>query len=176
MMLELKRTPGIYLVGFMGSGKTTVGRQLAAELGWTFADLDEDIEAAEGRSISDIFATDGEAAFRRIESEALGARVRKIRCGAPTVLALGGGAFAQEQNREIVRGNGVSIWIDCPVELLWERVKGNPHRPLARDRDSFFRLFESRAASYALADYRVKSGRPEASRVVAAILELPLFR
>lgn len=176
MILELKRTPGIYLVGFMGSGKTTVGRQLAAEIGWTFADLDEDIEAAEGRSISDIFETEGEAGFRRIESEALRARVQKIRCGVPTVLALGGGAFAQERNRELLRGSGVSIWIDCPVELLWERVKGNPHRPLARDRTSFIRLFESRAASYALACYRVRSGRPDSSRVVAAILKLPLFR
>ncbi len=175
MILELKRSPGIYLVGFMGSGKTTVGQQLAAALGWSFADLDQDIESAEERTIADIFAVDGEEWFRRLETAALTARVRKIGCGAATVLALGGGAFTLERNRELLRGNGVSIWIDCPVEILWERVKGNPHRPLARSRKSFFELFEARAGFYALADYRVKSGRPESSRVVEAILALPIF-
>ena len=81
MNLKLKRTPGIYIVGFMGSGKTTVGRLLAEEIGWRFADLDEDIEHSQRRSVSDIFLHQGEEAFRRIEHEALSDRVRSIRRG-----------------------------------------------------------------------------------------------
>ena len=69
MILKLKRTPGIYLVGFMGSGKSTIGWRLADELGWRFIDLDEEIEAAQGRPISDIFDQDGEDLFRRLEHD-----------------------------------------------------------------------------------------------------------
>ena len=85
MILKLKRTPGIFLVGFMGSGKSTVGRALAEELGWGFADLDEDIEKREGMSISQIFDTGGEAEFRRAETAALRERVRSIERGKPCV-------------------------------------------------------------------------------------------
>ena len=92
MILKLKRTPGIYLVGFMGSGKTTIGRHLADELGWSFADLDADIEAEQGTTIAQIFDTRGEDEFRRIETAAIQKRVRMIEKGRPMVLALGGGA------------------------------------------------------------------------------------
>src|SRR6476661_507706 len=98
MNLKLKRTPGIFLIGFMGSGKSTVGRLLAEEIGWRFADLDEDIEHSQRRSVSDIFLQLGEEEFRRIEHEAIQQRVRSIRRGIPTVLALGGGAFTREEN------------------------------------------------------------------------------
>ena len=94
MILKLKRTPGIYLVGFMGSGKTTVGERLAEELGWSFVDIDEDIVKLEGRSIVDIFDTGGEQAFREIETACIRKRVRMIQSGRPMVVALGGGAFA----------------------------------------------------------------------------------
>ena len=83
MNIRLKRTPGLYLVGFMGCGKTTIGRLAAARLGWSFADLDDDIEAAEGATISEIFAKRGEAEFRRIEAEALRARVCEIATRPP---------------------------------------------------------------------------------------------
>jgi len=90
MILKLKRTPGIYLVGFMASGKTTIGRLLADELGWAFADLDEDIEAQQGRSIAEIFDSDGEEEFRTIERAAIRKRVVEVERGKPMVLALGG--------------------------------------------------------------------------------------
>ena len=91
MNLKLKRTPGLYLVGFMGAGKTTAARLLADEIGWRFADLDEDIEGQQRRSISELFATVGEEEFRRIETEAIHRRIQSIRRGMPTVLGLGGG-------------------------------------------------------------------------------------
>ena len=84
MILKLKRTPGIYLVGFMACGKTTVGGGLAWELGWSFADIDEDIEAVQGIPIAQIFETRGEAEFRRIETAAIQERVRSIERGKPT--------------------------------------------------------------------------------------------
>ena len=106
----------------MGSGKSTVGRALADELGWGFADLDEDIEKREGMSISQIFDTRGEAEFRRGETAALRERVRSIERGRPCVIALGGGAFLSEENFEIVSNNGVSVWLDCPFSTVERRL------------------------------------------------------
>src|SRR6185436_19693212 len=100
VILKLKQTPGLYLVGFMGSGKTTIGKLLADRLGWSFADIDEDIAASQQRSISDIFDSLGEQAFRRMETEALRARVKAVARGIPMVIALGGGAAAQAGNLE----------------------------------------------------------------------------
>src|SRR3954454_16371813 len=85
MNLKLKRTPGIYIIGFMGSGKSTVGRLLADEIGWRCADLDDDIEASQRASVSEIFASRGEQEFRRIEHEALVRQIHSIRRGTPTV-------------------------------------------------------------------------------------------
>src|ERR1041384_1213392 len=113
MILKLKRTPGIYLVGFMGCGKSTVGSALADELGWSFIDLDEEIERREGASIAEIFDQRGEAEFRHIESAALRDRVRNVQSGRPQVVSLGGGAFLPEENFEMVSNNGVTIWLDC---------------------------------------------------------------
>src|SRR5690348_16837440 len=107
MNLKLKRTPGIYLVGFMGSGKTTVGRHLADRLGWSFFDTDAEIEKAEKTTIAEIFDHRGEPEFRRIETEVLREHVRWIERGRPAVLALGGGAFAQEDNRVLLSDSGV---------------------------------------------------------------------
>src|SRR5712692_23521 len=112
MILKLKRTPGIYLIGFMASGKTTIGRLLADELGWAFADLDQDIEALQGSSIAEIFDARGEEEFRKIEQQALQKRVGEVERGRPMVLALGGGAFAQEVNHELLEKNGVTVWLD----------------------------------------------------------------
>src|SRR5580704_3398016 len=106
MLLKLKRTPGIYLVGFMAAGKSTVGRLLADELGWHFCDLDQEIEAAHGVSIAEIFDRRGEAEFRRIEQEQVHQRVREIERGKPMVVALGGGAFAQDAHRALLTDSG----------------------------------------------------------------------
>jgi len=176
MILKLKRTPGIYLTGFMGSGKTTVGRALADELGWTFTDLEEEIEAREKTTISEIFEARGEAAFRELETAVLKARVRTVQLGRPQVIALGGGAFLEEENFELVSNNGVSVWLDCAFAHIDRRIAGQAHRPLARDPEQLRSLFETRRDGYARSDYRIEIVDDDAMSVVARILGLPLFR
>lgn len=175
MLLKLKRTPGLYLVGFMGSGKSAAGRLLADELGWHFADVDEDIEKAQGVSIAEIFDTRGEAQFREIEREAVRQRVRDIERGKPMVLALGGGAFVDAENRKLLEERGVTIWLDCPFPRIAARIVGQEHRPLARDPDKFRQLFEDRQAAYRKAEYRIHADTDEPAEIVAAILKLPIF-
>jgi len=175
MILKLKRTPGIYLVGFMGSGKSTVGRALADELGWNFLDLDEEIERGQGASIASIFDNQGEDEFRRLESEALHHCVHKIQSGHPRVISLGGGAFLTHRNFDLVSNNGVSVWLDCPLPLIERRIAQFIHRPLARDPEQLRSLFEVRRAGYARADYRIEIQDDDAGSAVARILDLPLF-
>lgn len=158
----------IYLVGFMGSGKSTIGRRLAERLGMPFADLDDDIEAAEGRTIAEVFAHDGEGRFRDAEHAALAARVRS---GAAVVLALGGGAYTFARNRDLLRGAGTSVWLDCPFERALQRVAGFAHRPLAKDPAQFRALFEKRLADYALADVRIPVSSDNPEDAVAQIVE-----
>jgi shikimate kinase len=122
MIHKLKLTPGIYLVGFMASGKTTIGRQLAYELGWSFADNDEDIEAEQKETIAHIFETRGEEEFRKIETRAIQKRVKSVRTGRPMVVSLGGGAFSQQENFELLESNGITIWLDCPLVLVRARL------------------------------------------------------
>ncbi len=174
MHLKLKRTPGIYITGFMGSGKTTVGRLVADRLGWGFVDLDTDIEEREHERVVDIFEKRGEAEFRRIETEAIKRWLRKIECGIPTVVALGGGAFVQSVNYEILGNNGISIWLDCSLEVVESRIAGVDDRPLARDKDAFRRLFAERRALYGRADFRV-NGDLESEDAAAEIVDLPLW-
>lgn len=175
MILRLKRSPGIYLTGFMASGKTTIGRLLAEELGWHFSDLDEEIEEQQGTSIAQIFDTRGEQEFRRIESEAIRAHVRSIERGRPTVIALGGGAFVQPENFDLLEDHGITIWLDCPLETVRQRVTKASHRPLARDAQVLEELYRERRAVYARADFRIPIESDEPSVALAAILNLPLF-
>jgi len=175
MLLKLKRTPGIYLVGFMAAGKTTVGRLLAYELGWHFSDLDEEIQSTQGASIAEIFDQRGEEEFRRIEHEHVRKYIREIERGKPMVLALGGGAFVQELNRGLLIESGVPIWLDCPFERVRDRLNGSSDRPLARDSEKLAELYEQRRASYAQADYRIAIECDDPAQVVAAILKLPIF-
>lgn len=175
MILKLKRTPGIYLAGFMGSGKSTIGKALAEELGWAFLDLDEEIERTQGVEIREFFETQGEEKFREIESAALTKVVDLVSRGQPKIVALGGGTFQSEENRQLTSDHGVSIWLDCPFEVVAERVAGYEHRPLALDADRFRKLFDDRRAHYAKADYTVETGADEASAVVERILALGLI-
>jgi shikimate kinase len=175
MTLKLKRTPGLYLVGFMGSGKSTIGRSLADELGWNFVDIDQEIEHQQGVTIAEIFERRGEGEFRRIESEAIRSRVRLIERGRPMVLALGGGAFAQAANVELLENNGVTVWLDCPFPLVRQRVAGATHRPLARDPVKLEALYFERRAFYSKADYRIEIQNDDPAEAVAAILSLPIF-
>lgn len=175
MILKLKRTPGIYLVGFMASGKTTIGRLLADELGWSFVDLDEDIEAAHGSPISEIFEKHGEANFRTAEKDAVCRRIHEIERGKPMVLALGGGAFAEEANQNLLHNNGVTIWLDCSFPRVCARVDGTTHRPLARDPEKFQQLYHERKNAYSKAEYRIEVDTDDPAEVVQAILKLGIL-
>jgi shikimate kinase len=179
MNLKLKQTPGVYLVGFMASGKSTVGRHLAHRLGWNFFDTDHEIESAEKSTIAELFDSRGEAEFRRIESEILRQHIRWVERGRPAVLALGGGAFAQESNRAMLSDHGVTVWLDCPFETLQRRVAaqhGGALRPLARDPAKFEALFAERRSVYALADVRVAVESDDPETVVDAVLADSIFR
>lgn len=175
MLLKLKRTPGLYLVGFMGSGKSAVGRLLAEELGWAFADIDEDIEKSQGIPIAKIFDTRGEEEFRRLEREALRQRLKEVECGKPLVVALGGGAFVDPANRKMLADRGVTVWLDCPFPRISSRLEGQTHRPLARDPATFQQLYQDRRDMYSQAEHRVEADTDDPAAVVAEILKLPIF-
>jgi shikimate kinase len=176
MHIKLKRTPGLYLAGFMGSGKSTVGRLLGDKLGWDFVDLDAEIEAREHTTIGQIFEMRGEAEFRRIETDMIRYWVRAIERGSPTVVALGGGAFVQPGNFDLMENHGISLWLDCSFEAIQRRLAEEPlDRPLARDPEKFRKLFDSRRIGYARADFRVE-GDCEPSQSVDAILALPIWK
>jgi len=176
MNIRLKRTPGIYVVGFMGSGKSTIGRLVAHRLGWSFFDTDDEIEAAERMTIAQIFEQRGEAEFRRIEAEILRQHVRWIERGRPCVLALGGGAFVAAPNRELLLGNGIAVWLDCPLEVVKRRVLPAEHRPLARDPEKLAALYHERLGVYCLADVRIPIESDDPAPAVDAILDHPLLR
>ncbi len=176
MNIKLKRAPGIYLTGFMGAGKTTIARALAERLGWEFVDLDAEIAAQEGAEITEIFDTRGEDAFRRIEREAVKTWVHRVGRGMPSVIALGGGTFAQPENLDLLENHGISIWLDCPIEILRARVAADAGtRPLARDRASFERLYEERRAGYSRASYRIDASC-DVDGALERILELPIWK
>src|ERR1039458_2871385 len=114
--MSRQRRKLIYLLGFMGSGKSTVGKLLATKLGWPFIDLDTVIEAGQGLSIRAIFENSGEVFFRQLERAAL----TETSKSEPAVIALGGGTFAQPPNVDLIRETGgITVWLDCPAEVLW---------------------------------------------------------
>lgn len=165
------RPPLICLAGFMGTGKSTVGARLAKQLGWHFVDLDEKIELVAGITIPQFFERYGEPAFRQLEADQLRAAIgRAMEFKEATVVALGGGTYAQPGAPEYLRNAGVPvIWLDAPMEVLLSRCTTMTGRPMFRDEASFRALHAQRLASYQLADFRVDSSG-DASVVVAEIL------
>jgi shikimate kinase len=162
----------IYLLGFMGSGKTTVGALLAQELGWPFVDLDATLEAGQGMTIREIFEQSGEPFFRELERAALTEASRT----SPAVIALGGGTFVQESNLDFIRETGgATVWLDCPAEELERRCQGLTTRPLFRDSLSFRQLYEQRLPFYQLAEFRVSTAGKVPEEVVAQILRMKVF-
>jgi len=141
----------IYLIGFMGAGKTSVGRRLAALLRWEFLDLDDEIERGQGMSIRDLFQLRGEPYFRQLERSALERASR----GQKAVVALGGGAFCDPENRRIIESTGTSVWLDAPIEILCARCEGDQSRPLFTVRAEMERLLEERRPHYAKAELRL---------------------
>ena len=162
----------IYLLGFMGSGKTTVGELLARELGWRFIDLDAVIEAGQRATIKQIFEQAGEPFFRQLERAVL-TEVSKTEAA---VIALGGGTFAQEPNLELIReSGGATIWLDCSLQELRRRCEGIDNRPLFREPESFAQLLDQRLPYYQKAQYRVSTEGREPKEVVEQILSLNVF-
>lgn len=166
----------LFLVGFMGSGKTTVGRLLAGRLGWNFFDLDEEIERRSGRSIPQIFAEQGEPHFREVES-ALLEEILATTGNKPTVVALGGGTLAQPQNLDRIRAKGgIMVWLRCPLEELRRRCNTMTNRPLFRDAASFQELYRQRVPYYQQADFVVDVGDALPASVVDTLLSRVVFQ
>ena len=146
----------VYLVGFMACGKSTLGRALAQKLGWGVEDIDDLIEARERRTIADIFALHGEPYFRALEREML----RLVQPMRHVVVATGGGTFADPDNRALINLDGLSIWIDVPLESLIPRIPLDGRRPLAASRADLERLYAARVETYRLAHVRVAGDAP----------------
>jgi shikimate kinase len=157
----------IYLVGFMAAGKTTVARALARRLDWQAVDVDELIERREHLTVSEIFNKRGEPYFRTLEREVLldQAGPRHL------VVATGGGTFADPQNRAAINLDGVSVWLDVPLDRLIGRVPADGRRPLAADRAGFERLYHQRRAAYEQAHVRLDAGRASVDALVEQLVD-----
>lgn len=150
--------PMIVLIGFMGAGKSSVGRELARMMGTTFTDLDDEIVRTAGRPVAEIFQYEGEAEFRRIEREQLRVMLEEVD-PAPGVLALGGGAFVQFGNEEMLRESGATIvFLDADVQELQRRCQKPANaRPLATSEQKFRELYEERHDIYARAHHTINT-------------------
>ena len=157
----------IYLVGFMAAGKTTVARALAKRLDWQAVDIDELVEQRERLPVADIFAKHGEPYFRAAERAVLLDQI------APRhrVVATGGGTFVDPQNRAAINRDGVSVWLDIPLDRVISRMPSDGRRPLAADRDEFERLFLARRDAYQHAHVRLDAGRASVDALVEQLLD-----
>lgn len=162
------------LIGFMGAGKTTVGRALAKRLRSKFLDLDDVIEQREQLSVAEIFASSGETAFRRMESAALHALLQDREVENDLVIALGGGAFVQKENRAALNAAGATtVLLEAPLEELQRRCnREGKARPLAREQAKFEELFAARRADYGLAQFKVQTLDKPVKEIAAEIERL----
>jgi shikimate kinase len=156
----------IYLVGFMGAGKTTVARALGRRLGWRVEDIDERIEARERRSVAAIFSQSGESYFRQQERQVLSDLLPQRQI----VVATGGGTFAEPDNRALMLADGAVVWLDVPLTRVFERVPADGRRPLAADRAQMEQLYARRRLAYAEAHVRIDGTEPVPD-VVVRLLE-----
>jgi shikimate kinase len=165
----------VFLVGFMASGKSTVGRELARRLGWDFVDLDERIEAREGQAVPEIFRDSGEQGFRQAEGRALRELTELLERN--TVVALGGGTFVQPRNFELLRP-WHSIFLDAPLDELWQRsLTDGVDRPLRKDdRAEFEALYWQRRPSYTQATVTVVTSGKDLVTICAEIERTLKFR
>jgi shikimate kinase len=157
----------VYLVGFMGAGKTTVARVLARRLGWRAVDIDDLIEQREHQTVADLFARRGEAYFRAVERQLL---IEQLGTDH-VVVATGGGTFADPQNRAMIAGDGVSVWLDVPLDRLVHRIPADGRRPLAADRGELERLYALRRAAYEQATLRIEAGRSSVDAIVEQLVD-----
>lgn len=165
------RNQPLVLIGLMGAGKSTVGARLAKKIGWRFVDSDEEIEAAAGCSIADMFEIYGEPIFRDLELKVISRLLNE----PGLVLATGGGAWMQPAVRARIQQSAQSIWLRADLDVLVDRVSKRNHRPLLETGDKraiLERLMAERYPVYALADRVIDSGHGSHDKVVAKVLEL----
>ncbi len=161
----------IIIVGFMGSGKTTVAKALAARLGCGLADLDAIVAAQQNMSVPELIRARGESSFRDAETAALQVVLDRK---TPRIIALGGGAWTLERNRDLINKHGcLTVWLDVPLDLCWQRITDHPtRRPLALDEATARELYRERHPLYALADIRVGvTNKMSASDLAAQITQ-----
>lgn len=161
----------IYLVGFMGCGKTRIGRLLADAMGRGFLDVDTMVKARAGASIREIFEQRGEVAFRQMETDCL----RRTEEWQNVVVATGGGVMVSEINRQLLAERGMTIWLNVPFDVIVGRMSayGRSQRPLLDDQKAARRLYAQRLEAYGLADLQIAVSESEdAQRVAARILDL----
>jgi shikimate kinase len=170
-MLNDSEAPLLVLIGFMGAGKSTLGALLAKQLGCQFTDLDEEIARLHG-AIPELFSARGESGFRAIEHHQLDLTLASI--SRPSVLALGGGAFLQPANRELLdRCSASVIFLDAPLEVAASRILHNAHqRPLAANPDHMRTLYEQRRPTYLLAHHVISTADSDPNRVLALLVQL----
>ncbi len=161
------RTDKIFLVGFMAAGKSTVADGLARRLDWRSEDIDSLIETRERSTVADIFATHGEARFRSIERSVLD-ELLPLR---HTVVATGGGTFADPENRRRINADGASVWLDVTFDTVVDRLPADGRRPLAADRANMEALFRARQSAYQQAHLRLDANRAPAGELVDRILD-----
>jgi shikimate kinase len=161
------RTDKVYLVGFMGAGKSTVARALGRRLDWRVEDIDDRIEAREGRTVAAIFAREGEGYFRAVERKVL-VDVFPLR---HTVVATGGGTFVDPENRAAINRDGLSVWLDVPLPELIRRLPADGRRPLAADREQLERLYAVRTLAYQQAALRLDAGSTPVEGLVEQVLD-----
>jgi shikimate kinase len=161
------RADKLYLVGFMGSGKTTVAKSLGARLGWRTEDVDEHIEARERLSVADIFALRGEPFFRAVEREV----VVSLLAPRHVVVATGGGTFVDPINQAAINQDGMSVWLDVPFDVVLRRLPTDGRRPLAATRADMERLYAVRRAAYQHAHVRLDASRAAPTELVERVLE-----
>lgn len=164
LVKDLLKGINVYLIGMMGAGKTTVGKRLAQELGYRFMDTDVLISKVAGQSINEIFAKEGEDGFRELESKVLSELVAYQRF----VVATGGGIILRRRNWSYLQ-QGLVIWLDVPVEQLYQRLQGDTSRPLLNAPDPLSKLqsiFDTRKSLYAQADLRITINSDETPDLV----------
>jgi len=161
------RADKVYLVGFMAAGKTTLAKALAKRLDWRAVDVDELIEAQERQTVAELFAKRGEPYFRSVERQVLFDQM----AARHVVVATGGGTFADVQTRAAINNDGVSVWLDVPLDRLIGRVPADGRRPLAADRPGFERLYHQRRAAYEQAHLRLDAGRASVDALVEQLVD-----